>query len=472
MANSGYKHKDFTKGSMTMNIIRQAIPLIVAQFAQILYSTVDRIYIGHIPEYGSAALTGLGITFPIVSLVSAFTMLWGLGGTPRFSIERGKGNNEKAMKILGNSLSLLICTSLILTVVLYLFMEPIMVAFGASNVTLPYAVKYLRIYLIGTPFLMIGSGMNYYISSLGHPGVAMVTTMSGAFINLVLDPILIFVFDMGIEGAAIATIVSQLFSFVWVISYFYNPTHNARPSVSDMKLSLSTIWSIFSMGITNFMVEATNCAMQIVYNVSLKHYGGDDYITVMTVVNSIRAIMGLMVNGLMSGAQPVLGFNYGAKRYDRVCKGIRVNTLLGVSYSAITWLAVALFPGAFMRLFTPDVEIIELGTKYLKIFFMAYIFMSLQFVGQSTFMSLGKTIYSLCFTTLRKVIIVIPMTILLPMTSVFANDRIAGIFWAEPISNIIGGTACIVTMYFTVYRKLSKLASTINEADTSVTKNS
>ncbi|MBO7451072.1 MAG: MATE family efflux transporter [Clostridiales bacterium] len=445
------KSNNFGEGNITAIILKQAIPLIIAQLAQLLYSIVDRVFIGHIPNTGKSELTGLGICFPIISLIMAFTLLFGLGGTPLFSIAKGAKKNNEAADYLRHSFVLLLGTSLILTIASYLTMRPLLYALGASDVTYFYARKYLTVYLIGTPFLMLGSGMNFYISAQGRPSTAMITTLSGAAVNVVLDPILIFKMGLGIRGAAIATVISQFISFIWVMYFFTFGESEVKLTFKKFVFSAKTALKIISVGITNFIMEATNCAIQIVCNKSLSYYGGDDYVTIMTVINSIRAIMGLAVSGVTSGSQPVLGFNYGAGKFDRVKKGIRVNTLIGVIYTAFAWAMVWIFPHMFISIFSNDQTIIDLGMKYLRIYFMGYIFMSLQFSGQTTFMSLAKTKYAITFSILRKIIIVVPLTLILPLVM---KDSISGIFWAEPISNIIGGSASFITMYFTVYRKL------------------
>ena len=445
------KKNDFGKGSITLIIIKQALPLTIAQLAQLLYSIVDRVFIGHIPETGKSELTGLGICFPIITLIMAFTLLFGLGGTPLFSIAKGAGKDKEAKDIMAHSFVMLLCSSIILTAIGYLTMRPLLYSLGASDTTYFYARRYLQFYLLGTPFLMVGSGMNYYISAQGRPGTAMITTLSGAAVNVLLDPLLIFKLGLGIRGAAIATVISQIVSFGWVMLFFTSKRTEVPLRLKGFVFCIKTALKILSVGITSFIMEATNCVIQIVCNKSLKHYGGDDYVTIMTVINSVRAILGLIVSGLTSGSQPVLGFNYGAGKYDRVRKAIRVNTVMGVTYTAIAWALVCIFPSLFISIFTNDLTVIGLGTKYLKIYFMGYVFMSLQFSGQTTFMSLAKTKYAITFSILRKIIV--PLTLILPLV---LKDRISGVFWAEPISNIIGGGASFITMYYTVYRRLKR----------------
>lgn len=455
--NSNIQARDFSKGSIVGNILRQSIPLFIAQFAALLYSTVDKIYLGHIENIGKEALTGIGLTFPIVSIISAFTVLFGLGGTPLFSISRGKGDEEKARKIMGNSFSLLCICSVIITLLCYVFASPVLYALGASSVTHEYAFAYLRIYLLGTPFLMIGTGMNSYISAQGFSLKAMITTLSGALINCVLDPLFIFIFGLGIKGAAIATIISQTISFLWVMYFFFIKGSIYSIKADNIKLSGRIVGNICLMGVTNFIMEATNAAVQLICNKSLSLLGGDTYVAIMTTVNSVRAIMTLLVSSMTAGSQPVISFNYGAKEYDRVKSGIKFNTIVGMAYTALAWLLIILFPAAFINLFTDDVEVVNIGAQYLNIYFMAFIFMALQFSGQTTFMALGKSVPAICFSLLRKVIIVVPLTLILPHV---LPDPISGVFWAEPISNVLGGTACFVTMYFLVYRKIGKETKT------------
>lgn len=453
---SKLRNGDFGHGSVALLITKQALPLTASQLAQLVYSITDRIYIGHIPGEGSASLTGLGLTFPVVSIISAFTLLFGQGGAPLFSISRGEGNDKKASDILYNSFLMLLIGAFLLTASGYIFMKPLLYALGASDASYPYAASYLNIYLIGTLFTMLATGLNFYITAQGFPKTAMVTVLSGAFLNMLLDPLFIFVFGMGIRGAAAATVISQLASCIWVLIFLTGS--RTIISLKDKKhsFSLRLCLNIITIGFTGFVMEITNAATQIVCNRTLRKYGqelSDTYIMIMAIISSVRSIMGVAVSGITSGAQPVIGFNYGAKLYDRVKKGIRTMALFGFVYTAFAWLMVFLFPDFFINLFSKDPSANVMAVKYLHIFFMAYVFMSLQFAGQSTFMALGKAPQAIFFSLLRKALLVIPLTLILPL---YLSDPISGVFWAEPISNIVGGTASFVTMYFTVYRKLGK----------------
>lgn len=418
---------------------------------QLLYNIVDRIYIGHLPDIGNLALTGVGVTFPITTLILAFANLFGTGGAPLFSIQRGAKNEERAREIMGNVFTMILCTSVAVTVLCYAVRTPMLYLLGASDDTIIYAESYLRIYLCGVIFSMTVTGMNGFISALGFPRTAMWTTIIGAVLNLILDPILIFGFSMGVQGAALATVISQCVSAIWVMRFLISNKTGISLKIRYMKLKAHTVKNVLSLGVSGFMQQATNCLVQIVCNVTLQSYGGDLYVGIMTIINSVREIVSLPITGISSGGQPVLGYNYGAGKNDRVKQGIRFMAITGIVYTALMWLAVELFPTLFIRIFSNDSETIELGARALRIYFMGFVFMSLQFMGQSTFVGLGKSKRAVFFSTLRKVVIVVPLTIFLPMFMGLGTD---GVFLAEPISNLVGGLACFLTMYFTLYRKL------------------
>ncbi|MBP1562880.1 MAG: MATE family efflux transporter [Oscillospiraceae bacterium] len=443
---------DFSKGSVKRNIVSQAVPLVFAQITQLLYNVVDRIYIGHLPEADSMALTGIGLVFPITTLIAAFTNLFGMGGTPLFSIARGAKDDEKARKILGNTFSLLLSSSVVLLVLCYVFREPVLFLFGASENSYVYADDYLKIYLVGTPFLMLSTGLNGFINAQGFPKIGMLTTAIGAVLNLALDPLFIFALDMGVSGAAAATVISQIVSAVWVLKFLTGKKALMKIQRKYLKIDLRLTGKIMSLGLAAFIVQATNCAVQVVCNSTLKIVGGDLYVGIMTIINSVRDILHLPVQGITHGAQPVLGYNYGAREYPRVKEGIRFMAFLGIVYTAIAWVFVLLAPKLLISAFTDDLQMIEKGVSALHIYFFGFVFMAFQFTGQSTFQALGYSKRAIFFSLLRKAIIVIPLTIILPQVG-FGVD---GIFLAEPISNAVGGLACFFTMYFTVYRKLGK----------------
>ena len=425
---------DFGKGSVPKLILRQALPLMLSSLVQLLYNIVDRVYIGHIPGDGQDALTGLGLTFPVVSAILAFTMLFGQGGAPVFSIAMGAGNDNRARKVLGNSFTLLLIGSVILTAVILIFMKPILFALGADDSTYVYAESYLRIYALGTAATMIANGLNYYITAQGFPVTAMITTLTGAVMNIILDPVFIFVLDMNIKGAAVATVLSQTASLVWVLIFLTGKKPKFRIERKDMILESKIVISICSVGFTGFIMQFTNAATQAVCNKTLNTIGAGTYVGVMTIVSSVRDIMSVGKN-------------------DRVRSGIRFSFLFAFIYTAFAWLMVVLFPRFFITLFATDTSFIEAAVPALHIYFLAYVFMAFQFSGQSTFMALEKNGRAIFFSLFRKVILVIPLTIMLPS---FIEPAVNGVFMAEPVSNVIGGLASFLTMYFTVYRRLDK----------------
>ena len=441
---------DFSKGPVWKCIMAQAGPLILAQLVQLMYNIVDRIYLGHLGDGNSLALTGVGLVFPIVTLVMAFASLFGTGGVPLFSIERGAGNEARAQKIMGNSMALLLCSAVVLTIAGYLFSEPILFAFGAGRESYVYADQYLRIYLAGTIFSMISTGMNGYINAQGFPRIGMLSVVIGALVNILLDPVFIFVLDMGVGGAALATIISQAISAIWVLHFLFGKKCMIPLSAAIIRIEKDITKDICKLGTSNFVMSGTNCLVQVACNSTLQTYGGDIYIGIMTVANSIREIFNLPVGGLVGGTQPVISFNYGAKAYDRVRQAIRFNTAGGIVYTLISWIIVVSFPAFWFRVFSDDAQLMEQGIRMLKIYFFGFVFMSLQFAGQSVFQALGDARHAIFFSLLRKAFIVVPLTLLLPAVGFGAT----GVFLAEPISNVIGGTACYITMRLTAYKKL------------------
>lgn len=445
---------DFTKGSVGKNIIKLALPMTLAQLINILYNIIDRIFIGRIPETGTLALTGLGLTFPIITIILAFANLVGLGGAPLSSIERGKGNIEKAELIMGNSFTMLISLGALLTVITYIFKTPILYLFGASDATIPYANSYLNIYLIGTIFVLLGLGMNSYINAQGFAKIGMLSIALGAILNLILDPIFIYGFSMGVSGAALATIISQFCSCVWILKFLTGKSTILRLKLRCMRLHLETVKNIVSLGLSGFVMALTNSSVQIVCNSILSIYGGDIYVGVMTVINSIREIAQMPIGGISSGAQPVLSFNYGARKNKRVIEGIKFMTIVCVIYTSMAWLIADFHGEIFIRLFNDEPELINIAVPCLSVYFFGYFMMSFQFSGQSTFVALGKSKQAIFFSVFRKVIIVVPLTILLPKMG-FGS---MGVFIAEPISNFVGGLACYITMLLTVGKELKRNA--------------
>ena len=445
------KKIDFSKGPVWKCIVAQAIPLTIAQLVQLLYNVVDRIYLGHLGDGNSIALTGVGLTFPIVTLIMAFTALFGNGGVPLFSMARGDKDEEKAADILGNAFGLLVISAVLLTTICMVFRRPILFAFGASEASYIYADEYLKIYLWGTMLSMIGTGCNGYINAQGFPKVGMFSTLIGAITNIILDPIFIFGLDMGVSGAALATIISQTFSAIWVLRFLTGKNALIPLRIRNIKIKKDISLEIFKLGTANFIMQGTNCLVQIVCNATLQGYGGDIYVGIMTVTNSVREIFMLPINGIISGAQPVISFNYGAKDYKRVKEGINFNTFIGASYTMFAWLMVIAFPRFWFSVFSDDMQMINVGIGALKIYFFGFVFMAFQFAGQSTFQALGDAKHAIFFSLLRKAFIVVPLTFILPMIGFGVN----GVFLAEPISNAIGGLASYITMRRTIYRTLN-----------------
>lgn len=443
---------DFSQGKVWKNIIFQAIPLTLAQLVQLLYNVVDRVYIGHLPGAENMALTGIGLTFPVITLIAAFTNLFGSGGTPLFSIARGKGEEEEAEKIMGNVFSLILRASLFLFLFCYLLRRPILFLFGASEGSYVYADEYLKIYLFGTAFSMVAAGMNGFINAQGYPKIGMLTTVIGAILNLLLDPLFIFVFHMGVSGAALATVLSQSVSAIWVFRFLTGRKAVLKIKKENLKLDGRLVKDIMALGTSGFIVQATNALVQIVCNITLQSYGGDLYVGIMTVLNSVRELLSLPVSGITNGCQPILGYNYGAGKMEWVKEGIRFTALIGVGYTLLAWMFVMKFPHFLFSVFTDDIMMIETGNAALQMYFFGFCFMAFQFSGQCTFQSLGYAKRAIFFSLFRKVIIVVPLTLLLPVLG-FGVD---GVFLAEPVSNLIGGLACFLTMWFTVYKKLGK----------------
>ena len=442
---------EFAKGSVAGNILRLAIPMTVAQLINVLYSVVDRMYIGRLPDAAGNALTGLGLTFPIISMVTAFANLFGMGGSPLFSIERGRGDIEKAKRIMGNTFALLTGTGVALTVVLLLIRRPLLYAFGASDVTYPYADGYLTIYLCGSLFVMISLGMNQFINAQGFGRKGMMTVAIGAVANIALDPLFIFVFHMGVQGAALATILSQFLSALWALSFLRGKKTPIRLEWPYLRLQLRLVWQIVSLGFSSFVMAITNSIVQVACNSTLQTFGGDLYVGVMTIINSVREVVSTPIHGMTSAAQPVMGYNYGAEEYRRVRQGIVFTTAVCVVFTTLVWLLLLLFPQFFIGLFSGEADLTAATEPAMHIYFFGFFMMSLQMAGQSAAVALGRSKQAVFFSLFRKVVIVAPLTLLLPHLWGLGVD---GVFLAEPISNFIGGAACYITMLFTIWREL------------------
>lgn len=449
---------DFSQGKMWVNILNQAIPLTIAQAVQVLYNVVDRIYLGHLPGTSGLALTGVGLIFPIVALITAFCNLFASGGTPLCSIARGAGKHERAERLMNTTFTMLVLTALVLMVVGYCFKKPVLYLFGASDDTYRYANEYLTIYLAGTVFSMISTGMNGFINAQGFARVGMMTIILGAMLNVILDPIFIFVWDMGVRGAAIATVISQVVSSLWVLRFLTGKRAILTIKRAHLKPDGKLLREIVTLGVPGFIMAGTNCLVQVTCNATLKIYGGDSYIGVMTIINSVRELFSLPVTGLTHGAQPVIGFNYGANQYKRVRAGIAFMSITGMVFTTVCWILVLTHPRELLSLFSSDTALVEMGVRSMQIYFFGFFLMSFQFAGQSTFVALGKSRQAIFFSLLRKAVIVFPLTLLLPKVAGLGVD---GVFLAEPISNLLGGIACFTTMMLTVWPTLKQEEHTL-----------
>lgn len=445
---------DFSSISVTRSIVYSSLPLIVAEFVNLLYSQVDRIYIAHMEGTGAVALTGVGLCLPIISLISAFARLFGSnGGGPLCAIELGRGNEKEAENIMATSFSLTLVTGLAISVLVLVFCEPILYLFGASDQTFPYAQDYLQIYALGTIPVLISLSLTPFMNDLGYSSVGMVGVCIGAVTNIILDPVFIFLFDMGVKGAAVATVISQVLSATFCICFLRSRNLPIRLRIGRLDARVARICLL---GTSGFTMGATNSIVQLVCNKCAAIWGGDLYVGVMTILNSIREIFSTPVNGLSSGAGPVMSFNYGRGDGRRVMKASNMLLLMMVIYTGAIWALLYIFPDPFIRLFTSDEELMIATHHALQIYFFGFVFMSPHMTGQQTFVALGYAKQAVFFSLFRKVIIVVPLTIFLPYLI-----GVDGVVLAEPISNVIGGIATYTAMRLVVFRTLGKrLANT------------
>lgn len=427
-----------------------AVPAITAQLINVLYNMVDRMFIGHIPEIGATALTGVGITFPIIMLISAFSMLVGMGGAPRAAIEMGKGDHEKAEKILGNCVSTLLLLSLVLTLFFLVFRKNILMFFGASENTLPYALSYMTIYTCGTVFVQIALGLNIFISSQGFAKTSMYTVLIGAICNIVLDPILIFGCNLGVAGAAIATVFSQGISAIWVFYFLLGKKTRLKIKKKNLTVKKEIILPILALGLSPFIMQSTESLLSVCLNTSLQKYGGDIAVGAMTILTSVMQFSMLPVMGLTQGAQPIISFNYGGKNQERVKKTVKLLMISAFVYSFSLWGFILLRPQFFARIFTNTPALIEFSAWALRIFMGVSCLMGLQVACQQTFLALGQAKVSMFLALLRKIILLIPLIYILPL---FLEDKVFAIFLAEPIADTIA-VATTITLFIIQFRKL------------------
>ena len=459
MTDTQQQKNDFTQGSIAKNILNLAIPLTVAQLTVVLYNVVDRAFIGHIEGIGRDAFTGIGLVMPVTYIITAFANLCGTGGAPLCSIARGRGNIQRARQIMGCAFSLLVLLGVALTALFYLFHEPFLYLVGGSPETVPHAKSYLLIYLAGTIPVMISLGMNPFINAQGFGRTGMMTVLLGAVINLILDPVFIFLLHMGVQGAALATVIAQTCSAIWVLVFLQGKKAILRLNRTDMALDLPILKRIISLGLTGFTFSITNSLVQALGNSQLQAFGaaeggamGDLYVAAMTAITSVREIILQPLQGLTQGAQPVIGYNYGAGQYSRVKKCIFFITWAGLLYNFTVWLLVMLLPQFWILLFNDDPALLDVGIKTLRIYFATFVFMNFHMSGQNIFVALGKARHAIFFSLLRKAFINAPLTLALPL--LFGTN---GVFMAEAASQFLGGLACFTTMYFVVYRPMGRL---------------
>ena len=450
------KRIDFENGTVTGNIIGAALPMLVAQILNLLYNIVDRIYIARIPEVGTAALGAVGLCFPLIVIISAFANLFGSGGAPLFSIFRGKKEEQQAIHIMNTSFSMLCFSAVILMVIGLTFAHPLLTLFGASQTALTYAVPYMMIYLIGTLPSMLAVGMNPFINAQGYSVIGMFSVAIGAVANLLLDPLFIFALGFGVRGAAMATVISQCLSAVFVLIFL---TRKAELKVrflrrNELSQSLDYAKNIISLGTSGFIMQLTNSLVTICCNNVLSVTGGDIYISVMTIVSSVRQLVETPIYAINEGTSPILSYNYGAGRPSRVRKAGIVMGIMIFGYTAVMWSLIILAPGALIQVFSSDTTLIQDSIPALKQYFAAFIFMDLQYIGQTVFKSLNKKKQAIFFSLLRKVFIVVPLTYLMPYVMHMGTD---GVFLAEPVSNVIGGSLCFITMLCTVLPELKRM---------------
>ena len=449
---AGSAKRDMGTGSVKKLMVQMAVPALVGQVVNLLYNIVDRIYIGHLPGVGGAALTGVGLFSPILMLITAFAMLCGAGGAPRAAIAMGQGDKEKAEKILANCFTMLMILAVILTTVFYFAAPTLLRLFGASDATLPYGVEYARIYILGIVFVLTVMGMNTFITTQGFAKISMLTTIIGAVINIVLDPILMFVFDMGVKGAAVATVLSQAVSALWILKFLTGKKTILRLKVSNMKLIPKIILPCLGLGISSFIMVSTESILSISFTTSLSRFGGDVAVGAMTVLTSINQLITMPLSGICQGGQPLISYNYGAKKYDRVKEAFFCQFGVCVGYTTCFWLLMMVFPNFFAGIFTSDAALVDYTAWAIRVFLACGFSVGFQISCQQAFMALGQAKISLVMALLRKVILLIPMIFLLPN---FFADKAFAVFLAEPVADI---TAAAVTtfMFFRFFLKMLK----------------
>lgn len=446
------KQIDFQNGRIRDNVLHAALPMLAAQFLSLLYSIVDRIYIGRIPGEGPLSLSGIGLCFPVIILITAFANLYGMGGAPLCAMERGRGEKEQAELVMNTAFFMLFSSGIFLTLAALPLARPMLLFFGASEQSLPYALRYIRIYLLGTVPFMLSTGLNPYINAQGFALTGMLTILVGAAANILLDPLFIFGLHMGIRGAATATVLSQLLSMAFAVRFLRSDTAELRLRLTrPAALRFPLIRKITGLGLSVFIMQCTNSLVAVICNHMLSRFGGDSSVSTYTIIASVRQIAEVPLLSVANGAGPVMSYNYGAKRFQRLLESIRLVIFWGFGYSLLAWGLILLFPLFFTGLFSSDSALIQTAVPALHIYFFAFIFQTFQYCAQSVFKSLNMKYRAIFFSLFRKVVLVAPLSLTLPYIGGLGEK---GVFMAEPISNVLGGLASFITMYLTVYRPL------------------
>lgn len=439
-------------GSVKKRMLQMAVPALIAQVINLLYNVVDRIYIGHIPEIGAAALTGVGLFTPILMLITAFAMLAGSGGAPRAAIAMGKQDKKGAQQILGNCFAVLMAMAVVLTVVFYATLPQLLRLFGASGNTLPYALEYGRIYVLGSVFVLCVMGMNPFITAQGFAKVSMLTTVIGAVLNIILDPIFMFWLDMGVSGAALATVLSQAVGALWILSFLTGRKTHLRLSLKGMKPEARVILPCLGLGVSTFVMLSTESVLSVSFTSSLARYGGDVAVGAMTVMTSVNQLISMPMVGICQGGQPLISYNYGAGKLDRVKEAFRCQFVACVVYAAVFWLMVQLIPGKLAGVFTDNVALVEYTAWSLRIFLACGFSIGFQTSCQQAFVALGQAKISLFMACLRKLILLIPLIFVLP---IFFENKVLAVFLAEPVSDLVAAVVTTV-VFFSFFRKITK----------------
>lgn len=449
--------KDFlAKEPVGKLLLKLALPTVTAQIINMLYNIVDRIYIGHIPKVGALALTGVGVCMPLIMIVSAFAALVGFGGAPRASIYMGKGEYEQAEKTLGNCFLTQLIISAILTVVLFLGNRSFLMAFGASENTIEYGVRYMNIYAVGTVFVQLTLGMNMFITAQGFAKTGMLSVLIGALSNIILDPILIFGFDMGVRGAALATIISQALSCIWVVSFLFGKKTTLKIRMKNMRLEKKIILPSLALGLSTFIMQSSESIISVCFNSSLLKYGGDVAVGAMTILTSVMQFAMLPLQGLGQGAQPIISYNYGAKNVSRVKEAFKLLLKVSLCYAAVLWAGVQLFPQAFALLFTSDAQLLLFTKNALRIYMACMILFGIQIACQMTFTSLGNAKASIIVAVMRKFVLLIPLIYILP--AILKGDQTMAVYLAEPVADFFAVSFTIVLFRFQFKKALQKIS--------------